>query len=95
MAHADTSRVASQARQRAPRGAQPYGDGSGSEPDAGAGSTHQRLVETLENLRDLNIGLGMPVTFGESEHQGMHKVWGTSSMRPGTFNPLTCSSGGA
>ena len=88
MAHADASRVASQARQRAPRGAQPYGDGSGSEPDAGAGSTHQRLVETLENPRDLNIGLGTPVTFGESEHQGMHKVWGTQLDETGHFQPI-------
>jgi len=85
MAHADASRVASQA---APRGAQPYGDGSGSEPDAGAGSTHQRLVETLENLRDLNIGLGTPVTFSESEHQGMHKVWGTRLDEFGHFQPI-------
>ena len=88
MALADASRVTSQARQRAPRGAQPYGDGSGSEPDAGAGSTHQRLVETLENLRDLNIGLGTPVTFSESEHQGMHKVWGTQLDETGHFQPI-------
>jgi hypothetical protein len=59
-----------------------------SEPDAGAGSTHQRLVETLENLRDLNIGLGTPVTFSESEHQGMHKVWGTRLDEFGHFQPI-------
>ncbi len=88
MAHANASRVASQARQRAPRSTQPYCDGYGSEPDAGAGSTHQRLVETLENLRDLNIGLGTPVTFSESEHQGMHKLWGTQLDETGHFQPI-------
>src|SRR5262249_28038027 len=39
--HADARRVASQARWRTPRGAQPYGDGYGSKPDTGAGIAHQ------------------------------------------------------
>src|SRR5215470_8199228 len=37
----------------------------------------EKLVETFENLHDLDIGLGTPVTFSQSEHQGVHKVWGT------------------
>jgi ABC-type branched-subunit amino acid transport system substrate-binding protein len=37
----------------------------------------ERLVDTLENVRDFDMGLGTPVTFGRSEHQGVHKVWGT------------------
>ena len=37
----------------------------------------ERLVETLENLRDFDMGLGTLVSFGRSEHQGVHKVWGT------------------
>jgi branched-chain amino acid transport system substrate-binding protein len=48
----------------------------------------ERLVETLENLRDLNIGLGTPVTFNESEHQGMHKVWGTQLDENGRYQPI-------
>jgi branched-chain amino acid transport system substrate-binding protein len=48
----------------------------------------ERLVETLENLRDLNIGLGTPVTFSESEHQGMHKVWGTQLDENGLYQPI-------
>jgi len=48
----------------------------------------ERLVETLENLRDLNIGLGTPVTFSESEHQGMHKVWGTQLDENGRYQPI-------
>jgi len=31
-------------------------------------------VATFENLRDLDIGLGAPVNFSRSEHQGVHKV---------------------
>ena len=37
----------------------------------------ERLVATLEDLQDFDIGLGTPVTFSRSEHQGVHKVWGT------------------
>jgi branched-chain amino acid transport system substrate-binding protein len=37
----------------------------------------EKLVGTLESVRDLDIGLGTPVTFSRSEHQGVHKVWGT------------------
>ena len=46
----------------------------------------------LENLHDLDIGLGTPVIFSRSDHQGVHKVWGTSSTRPGITNPSIFSS---
>jgi ABC-type branched-subunit amino acid transport system substrate-binding protein len=48
----------------------------------------ERLVETLENLRDLDIGLGTPVTFGRSEHQGVHKVWGSQLDDTGHYQPI-------
>ena len=48
----------------------------------------ERLVETLENLHDLDIGLGTPVTFGRSEHQGVHKVWGTQLDATGHYQPI-------
>jgi ABC-type branched-subunit amino acid transport system substrate-binding protein len=48
----------------------------------------ERLVGTLENLRDLDIGLGTPVTFSRSEHQGMHKVWGTQLDANGHYQPI-------
>jgi hypothetical protein len=35
----------------------------------------EKLVVTLENMRDLDIELGTPVSFGRSEYQGVHKVW--------------------
>ena len=48
----------------------------------------EKLVETLENLHDLDIGLGTPVTFGRSEHQGVHKVWGTQIDATGHYQPI-------
>jgi len=48
----------------------------------------ERLVTTLENLRGLDIGLGTPVTFGPSEHQGVHKVWGTQLDANGRYQPI-------
>ncbi|MGB6287911.1 MAG: ABC transporter substrate-binding protein [Xanthobacteraceae bacterium] len=48
----------------------------------------EKLVGTLENLRDLDLGLGTPVTFSRSEHQGMHKVWGTQLDATGHYQPI-------
>jgi len=48
----------------------------------------EKLVETLENLRDLDIGLGTPVSFSRSEHQGVHKVWGTQLDENGRYQPF-------
>jgi hypothetical protein len=45
-------------------------------------------VTTLENLRDLDIGLGTPVSYGRSEHQGVHKVWGTQIDENGRYQPI-------
>jgi ABC-type branched-subunit amino acid transport system substrate-binding protein len=48
----------------------------------------EKLVGTLENLRDLDIGLGTPVTFSRSDHQGVHKVWGTQLDETGHYQPI-------
>jgi ABC-type branched-subunit amino acid transport system substrate-binding protein len=54
----------------------------------GAQLDTERLVTTLENLRGLDIGLGTPVTFSPSEHQGVHKVWGTQLDGNGRYQPI-------
>jgi branched-chain amino acid transport system substrate-binding protein len=54
----------------------------------GAQLDTERLVETLENLRDLDIGLGAPVIFSRSDHQGVHKVWGTQLDETGHYQPI-------
>jgi ABC-type branched-subunit amino acid transport system substrate-binding protein len=48
----------------------------------------EKLVSTLENLHDLDIGLGTPVTFSRSDHQGVHKVWGTQLDETGHYQPI-------
>ncbi len=48
----------------------------------------EKLVGTLENLRDLDLGLGTPVTFSRSDHQGVHKVWGTQLDETGHYQPI-------
>jgi branched-chain amino acid transport system substrate-binding protein len=37
----------------------------------------EKLVGALETVRDFDMGLGAPISFGPTEHQGSHKVWGT------------------
>ena len=48
----------------------------------------ERLVDSLENLRDFDMGLGTPVTFGRTEHQALHKVWGTELDAGGHYRPI-------
>ena len=54
----------------------------------GADLDTEKLVQTLENLRDLDIGLGTPVSFGQSEHQGVHKVWGSQLDENGRYQSI-------
>jgi branched-chain amino acid transport system substrate-binding protein len=48
----------------------------------------ERLVETLENMRDLDLGLGTVLEFGRTEHQASHKVWGTMLDQNGKYQAL-------
>jgi len=48
----------------------------------------EKLVTTLENVHDLDIGLGTPVAFSRSEHQGVHKVWGTQLDGDGHYQSI-------
>jgi len=54
----------------------------------GAQLDTERLVGTFENLHDLDIGLGTSVTFSRSDHQGVHKVWGTQLDETGHYQPI-------
>ncbi len=42
---------------------------------AGPELTTDKLVAALEGMHELDLGLGTPISFGPSEHQGSHKVW--------------------
>jgi branched-chain amino acid transport system substrate-binding protein len=55
---------------------------------AGRNLTTDSLVEALESIRGLDLGIGVPITFGPSEHQASHKVWGTVLDASGALRPL-------
>jgi ABC-type branched-subunit amino acid transport system substrate-binding protein len=48
----------------------------------------EKLIDTLENTRNLDLGLGTPLGFGRSEHQASNKVWGTALDESGRYQPL-------
>jgi ABC-type branched-subunit amino acid transport system substrate-binding protein len=48
----------------------------------------ERLVTGLESLRDFDMGIGTLVNFGRSEHQGLHKVWGTQLDTTGHYQAI-------
>jgi ABC-type branched-subunit amino acid transport system substrate-binding protein len=48
----------------------------------------EKLVEALETVRDFDMGLGAPISFGSTEHQGSHKVWGTQLNEYGRYQAI-------
>jgi branched-chain amino acid transport system substrate-binding protein len=48
----------------------------------------EKLIDTLESIHDLDLGLGTPLNFGPSEHQASHKVWGTQIDGEGHFKAI-------
>ena len=48
----------------------------------------EKLVDALENMHGFDLGLGAQINFGRSEHQGLHKVWGTQIDESGKFEPI-------
>jgi branched-chain amino acid transport system substrate-binding protein len=55
---------------------------------AGRNLTTDGLVDALESIHGLDLGLGVPLSFGLSEHQASHKVWGTVLDGAGSFQQL-------
>jgi hypothetical protein len=55
---------------------------------AGRDFTMESFVDTLEAMRGVDLGVGAAMSFGMSEHQGSHKVWGTVIDGSGTFQSL-------
>jgi len=47
----------------------------------------EKLVDTLEHLQDFDPGTGN-LSFGMSQHQASHKVWGTVLDDHGEFRSL-------
>ncbi len=48
----------------------------------------ERLIDILENTRNLDLGLGVPLGFTRGEHQASHKIWGTALDETGKYQPI-------
>jgi branched-chain amino acid transport system substrate-binding protein len=48
----------------------------------------EKLVEALETVRDFDMGLGVPISFGPTGHQGSHKVWATQLNEYGRYQAI-------
>jgi ABC-type branched-subunit amino acid transport system substrate-binding protein len=48
----------------------------------------EKVVDTLENMRDVDLGLGAALNYGRGEHQASHKVWGTAIDDKGKYQSL-------
>jgi len=48
----------------------------------------EKLIDTLEVMRNIDLGLGTQLNFGRAEHQASHKIWGTAIDDNGKYAPL-------
>ncbi|HEY0849734.1 MAG TPA: ABC transporter substrate-binding protein [Bradyrhizobium sp.] len=48
----------------------------------------EKLVDTLEAMRELDLGLGTKLGYGRAEHQASHKVWGTAIDEKGKYQAI-------
>jgi ABC-type branched-subunit amino acid transport system substrate-binding protein len=48
----------------------------------------EHLIDNLEAMRNIDLGLGTTLGFGRSEHQASHKIWGTALDDSGKFTTL-------
>lgn len=55
---------------------------------AGPALDTEKVVDALENMHSLELGLGTPISFSRSEHQASHKVWGTQLNEAGKYEPI-------
>ena len=54
----------------------------------GAQLDTEKLVDALESTRNLDLGLGVSLSFARSDHQASHKIWGTALDEAGRFQPV-------
>jgi ABC-type branched-subunit amino acid transport system substrate-binding protein len=54
----------------------------------GAQLDTERLIDVLENTKNLDLGLGVPLSFGRAEHQASHKIWGTALDDNGQYQAI-------
>jgi hypothetical protein len=61
---------------------------SGAAKENGRQFDTEKLVDVLENTRNLDLGLGTALNFGRAEHQASHKVWGTALDDNGKYQAV-------
>lgn len=54
---------------------------------AGADADREALVDGLEGLGDIDLGLGKSLTLGPKDHQASNSVW-TTRIHDGQFEPV-------
>jgi ABC-type branched-subunit amino acid transport system substrate-binding protein len=55
---------------------------------AGRDLSTEKLVDALEGIQGLDLGIGTPLGFSKSDHQASHKVWGTTLEPSGKYRPI-------
>jgi ABC-type branched-subunit amino acid transport system substrate-binding protein len=55
---------------------------------AGRELTTEKLVDALEGIQGLDLGIGTPLGFSKADHQASHKVWGTMLEPGGKFRSI-------
>ncbi len=48
----------------------------------------EHLIDNLEAMRNIDLGLGVTLGFGRSEHQASHKIWGTALDDAGKYTAI-------
>ncbi|MGJ4930605.1 ABC transporter substrate-binding protein [Bradyrhizobium sp. HKCCYLS2038] len=48
----------------------------------------ESLVNNLETMQDYELGVGSKVRFSPSDHQALHKVWGTQLDKTGQYHAI-------
>ncbi len=55
---------------------------------AGPDPTTDKVIDALESIRNLDLGIGPIIEFGPSRHQASNKVWGTRLNEEGKYEVL-------
>ena len=48
----------------------------------------EKLIDNLESMRNIDLGLGTTLNFGRAEHQASHKIWGTAIDDNGKYQAI-------
>jgi len=56
---------------------------------SGRDFTEEELVNKLETIKDLDLGIGSKTSFDPSNHQASHRVWGVTIKPDGSFDSVS------